>query len=57
MLTLETLPSALLVDLDGTIADSHAALRTCFENFLLKRGIEAVKSGEPVLINVVTQPR
>jgi HAD superfamily hydrolase (TIGR01509 family) len=29
---------ALLVDLDGTLADSHAALRACFDAFLTRRG-------------------
>ena len=34
-------PEALFVDLDGTLADSHGALRACFEGFLAKRGIVA----------------
>jgi HAD superfamily hydrolase (TIGR01509 family) len=29
---------ALLVDLDGTLADSHTALRACFDTFLARRG-------------------
>jgi HAD superfamily hydrolase (TIGR01509 family) len=35
---------ALLVDLDGTLADSHAALRACFETFLTRRGIEPARA-------------
>src|SRR5262245_30653640 len=30
---------ALFVDLDGTLADSHGALRACFDAFLNRRGI------------------
>lgn len=36
----ERAPEALLIDLDGTLADSHGALRACFESFLATRGIE-----------------
>jgi beta-phosphoglucomutase len=32
-------PEALLIDLDGTLADSHATLRACFDAFLARRGI------------------
>jgi HAD superfamily hydrolase (TIGR01509 family) len=35
----ERAPEALLIDLDGTLADSHAALRACFDAFLARRGI------------------
>jgi HAD superfamily hydrolase (TIGR01509 family) len=35
----ERAPEALLIDLDGTLADSHAALRACFDAFLAGRGI------------------
>jgi len=37
----ERRPEALLIDLDGTLADSHPALRSCFYAFLARRGIEA----------------
>ncbi len=37
----ERLPGALLVDLDGTIADSRPALQACFDEFLHARHIEA----------------
>lgn len=42
---LPQLPAALLIDLDGTIADSLPALRACFDRFLRSRGI-AVRSGD-----------
>ncbi len=42
---LEQLPAALLVDLDGTIADSRPALRACFDSFLRARRIE-VRPGD-----------
>ena len=32
-------PEALLIDLDGTLADSHDALRACLDAFLARRGI------------------
>jgi HAD superfamily hydrolase (TIGR01509 family) len=35
----EHAPAALLLDLDGTLADSHAALRTCFDDFLRARDV------------------
>jgi HAD superfamily hydrolase (TIGR01509 family) len=35
----ERRPEALLIDLDGTLADSHGPLRACFEAFLAQRGI------------------
>jgi HAD superfamily hydrolase (TIGR01509 family) len=40
MSRVERRPEALLIDLDGTLADSHAALRACFDAFLARRGIE-----------------
>jgi sugar-phosphatase len=39
MRALERLPRALLVDLDGTLADSHFALRRCLDDFLADYGI------------------
>ena len=41
MSRVERRPEALLIDLDGTLADSHAALRACFDAFLARRGIES----------------
>lgn len=39
------LPAALLIDLDGTMADSLPALRACFDRFLRSRGI-AIEAGD-----------
>src|SRR5262245_36554972 len=33
------LADALFIDLDGTLADSHGALRACFDTFLARRGL------------------
>ena len=37
-------PSAFLVDLDGTLADSHPVLWATFASFLRSRGIEATQA-------------
>lgn len=41
----EAVPAALLVDLDGTLADSHPVLRETFSRFLRARGITATQAG------------
>lgn len=53
---LERLPAALLVDLDGTIADSRPALRACFDHFLRARRIEA-QPGDFELFDGVSLPQ
>jgi HAD superfamily hydrolase (TIGR01509 family) len=40
----EAIPDALLVDLDGTLADSHPVLWATFEGFLRARGITATQA-------------
>jgi sugar-phosphatase len=56
MRSLERLPAALLVDLDGTIADSRPALRACFESFLRARRIEP-RPGDFELFDGVSLPQ
>lgn len=44
MWRLDPIPDALLVDLDGTLADSHPVLWATFEGFLRARGITATRA-------------
>lgn len=53
---LEQLPTALLIDLDGTIADSRPALRACFDSFLRARRIE-VRPGDFERFDGVSLPQ